>query len=89
MRLRTVGYFVLSLVGLLRVVDFSNGHWVNESVELAWFEINVVKRQDPEYFNDLKKFFFCFFFNHTFYKYIFYFIPNFNYRRLDILCYCV
>jgi hypothetical protein len=48
MHLRTVGYYVLSLVGLLRVVDFSNGHLVNESVKLAWFDLNVVERQDPE-----------------------------------------
>jgi hypothetical protein len=34
----------------------------------------VVERQDPEYSNDLKKFFFCFvFLNHTFYKFFFFF----------------
>jgi hypothetical protein len=40
--------YVSSLVGLLRAVDFSNGHLVNESVELAWSDLNVVERQDPE-----------------------------------------
>jgi hypothetical protein len=59
-----VGYYVLSLVGLPRVVDFSNGHWVDESVELAWSDLNVVEREDPEYSNDLKKFSkFCKFFS--------------------------
>jgi hypothetical protein len=57
MHLRMVGYYVLFLVGLLWVVDFSNGHWVNESVELAWSHLNMVERQDPEY--------------HTFYNYIY------------------
>jgi hypothetical protein len=61
MHLRTVGYYVLSLVGLLRVVDISNGRWVNESVELAWSDLNVIGRQDPEYSNNLKKFVFVFF----------------------------
>jgi hypothetical protein len=47
------------------------GCWVNESVELAWSDLNVIGRQDPEYSNDLKMFFFVFL-NHTFYKYFFF-----------------
>jgi hypothetical protein len=31
--------------------------YLYESVELAWSDLNVVERQDPEYSNDLQKFF--------------------------------
>jgi hypothetical protein len=53
---------------------------VNESVELAWSDLNVVERQDPEYFNYMKKFFFLIIHFINIYSF---FIANFNHCRIN------